>query len=189
MNRRWENETETLFVCPIFKLRRVSATIRDIKSHYFLLENPNWVNIIPLTREGNIIMIRQFRIGANDWTLEIPGGIIEANESPLEAALRELQEETGYGRGEAHYLGKVEPNPATHSNWCHSFLIKDVELVGDINLDDGEEIEIKEVSLEKIPDMIRHGEISHSMVLNAFFLYQLRQSERGNPEPWVQVLF
>ena len=140
---------------------------------FFLLNCQDWVNIIAITKENNIVMVKQHRFGTSKTELEIPGGIIEEGEEPMEAAKRELLEETGYEGNKFTYLGHVDPNPAFQTNKCHVTLIENCVLVSKQKLDPGEDIAVETVSQRNIQELIRNGTIRHSLVLAAFSLYNL----------------
>ena len=140
---------------------------------FFLLNCQDWVNIIAITKENNIVMVKQHRFGTSKTELEIPGGIIEEEEEPMEAAKRELLEETGYEGNKFTYLGHVDPNPAFQTNKCHVTLIENCVLVSKQKLDPGEDIAVETVSQRNIQELIRDGTIRHSLVIAAFSLYNL----------------
>ena len=160
---------------PIFTLRtdRARSPRTNQAYDFYILESADWVNIIPITPKREVILIRQYRHGIQDMALEIPGGIIEPDDSPREAALRELAEETGYSASQISALDHVWPNPAFLDNRCYTFLARDAALTGDQKPDEKEDIEVILVPLERIPDMIRHGEIRHSLVVAAFYKFHL----------------
>ena len=140
---------------------------------FFLLNCQDWVNIIAITKENDIVMVKQHRFGTSKTELEIPGGIIEEGEKPMEAAKRELLEETGYEGNKFTYLGHVDPNPAFQTNKCHVTLIENCVLVSKQKLDPGEDIAVETVSQRNIQELIRDGTIRHSLVIAAFSLYNL----------------
>ena len=142
---------------------------------FFVLEVGSWVNIIPITPDNKILLIRQYRHGIRSMTLEIPGGIVEADDSPEEAAVRELREETGYKAGEIVSLGWVHPIPAIHNNRCFTFLAKNVVPDGLQKQDECEDIEVVLYPVSAIKELIASGKISHALVIAAFQRYFLRQ--------------
>jgi ADP-ribose pyrophosphatase len=144
---------------------------------FYILESSDWVNVIPLTESEEVILIRQFRFGTESVTLEIPGGIVEPGMTPLEAAQRELMEETGYHSEEWEYLGYVHPNPAFLNNRCHSFVARQVKKVAEIDLEESEEIEVREAPLKDIQELIAKGEITHSLVVCAFHWLELKDKK------------
>jgi len=159
----------------VFSLRTDRAcSPRTGQEHdFFILESSSWVNVIPLTPQNEVIMVRQYRHGIRDVTLEIPGGIVESHDTPEEAAGRELREETGYRASEMILLGSVHPNPAIQSNRCYTFLAKDVFLAGEQEQDEKEDIEVLPLPLSEIPRLIRNGEITHALVLVAFYRFYM----------------
>jgi 8-oxo-dGTP pyrophosphatase MutT (NUDIX family) len=144
---------------------------------FYVLESSPWVNVLPITPDNKIVLVRQYRHGIRDNTLELPGGVIEPKDSPLQAALRELQEETGYTTSEIVELGWLHPNPAIQSNRCYTYLAKDVVLSGAQDQDDREDIEVVLCPLSEIPEMIRTGIINHALIIAAFHLYFLTYPE------------
>ena len=157
----------------IFNLRmdRARSPLTGAEHDFVVLESAPWVNIIPLTPTQEVILIRQYRHGIREVTLEIPGGLVEAADTPLTAAKRELMEETGY-RGETWIdLGYVHPNPAIQDNRCHTFLALGVTPAGPQALDEKEDIAVLLRPLAEIPRLIREGEISHALVVAAFWRF------------------
>ncbi len=140
---------------------------------FTVLNFADWVNIIPLTADGQVIMIRQYRHGNRQTSIEIPGGVIDPGESPMAAARRELLEETGYSSNELIELGSVAPNPALQNNRCHTFLAKGVWREAEQSLDPMEEIQITPYPLEQVLQMVGNGQIDHALVVAAFSLYML----------------
>jgi len=161
----------------ILKVREDAvADPRDGREHpRVILESPDWVNIIPVTRSGELVLIRQFRFGVWSPSLEIPGGMVDPGEEPEAAAIRELDEETGYHPDQVVPLGWVHPNPALQANRCHSFLALGCERIHEGRQEAGEDIVVELRRREEIPGLILNGEISHSLVVAAFFLEEHRR--------------
>lgn len=159
----------------VFNLRHDRACSPRTNQTYdfYVLESPPWVNVIPLTLENDVILIRQYRFGSQDITLEIPGGLVEYSDSPEEAARRELWEETGYREESLVPLGFVNPNPAIQNNLCYTFLARNVFHVGQRNQDEREDIEVVLRPLSDIPRLIKEGMITHALVIAAFYRYYM----------------
>lgn len=174
----WETlETTLLADLKIFSAKAVRRKHpkRDAVGTFYVLDSAEWVNIIPLTQDKHVVMIRQYRHGTNAITLEVPGGLIERGEDPREAGMRECREETGYAAPEAALLlGINEPNPAFMNNQCHSFLWQHCVPTQAQAFDEFEDIEVELVPLGAIPRLIADGTIKHSLTLTAFFYYTLR---------------
>jgi ADP-ribose pyrophosphatase YjhB (NUDIX family) len=152
--------------------RAVSPRTREAHDFYVLESDP-WVNVIPITEDNQIILVQQYRHGLKTVTLEIPGGLVENGESPLEAAKKELRQETGYEAAEWIELGSVHPNPAIQSNSCFSFVAKGAHNVGELELDEREDIEVVLKPLAQVPRLIREGSITHSLILAAFYKFYM----------------
>jgi len=140
---------------------------------FYRLQGPDWVNVVAFTRQGELLVVEQFRHGIDASTLEIPGGGCDAGEAPETAAWRELREETGFISGDWAYLGFCTPNPATQNNRCHTFLALDCDPAGDLDLDPAEELQVWACSWPEWQGLMRRGEIHHALVLTAFQLLGL----------------
>lgn len=181
---RWRRlDSSRLQDCRIFDLDRVRLAPPDggPAGEFFVLRAPEWVNVIPLTARREVVLVRQFRFGIEEATLEIPGGMCDAGESPGDAAAREMLEETGYASPSIVPLGWVHPNPAIQTNRCHSFLAPGARAVAEASPDPHERIEVVTVPLDRIPALVREGAIRHALVVSAFHLLSLR-SEGGGSE-------
>ncbi|MGE5234043.1 MAG: NUDIX hydrolase [Acidobacteriota bacterium] len=171
--RRWkQTHVEALFEHRLFRLERHRLAAGEERRESLVLQAPDWVNVVALLPGQDVLLIRQWRFGIQGPTLEIPGGMVDAGESALEAAARELLEETGYRARDWSLLGEVEPNPAFLSNRCTTFLATDLERVGEPLGDGEEEITLETVPLERIPQLIAGGEIRHALVIAAFYHLQ-----------------
>ncbi|HQQ78057.1 MAG TPA: NUDIX hydrolase [Thermoanaerobaculia bacterium] len=148
---------------------------RSGKPHdFFVLECTDWANVVALTDSREVVLVRQFRAGTRSVTLEIPGGSVEKGESAAAAVRRELREETGYAAGSWTRIGVVHPNPAIQGNRCFTYLATGCRRVGALMPDEGEDLAVELVPLRRIPDLIRKGRITHSLVIAAFHFLSLR---------------
>jgi len=147
------------------------------KHDFYVIESRDWINIIPLTDDDQVVMIRQYRHGSREVTLEIPGGLVDPGDTPKKAAARELLEETGYQAKKWIKIGVVNPNPALFNNHCYTFSAQKIKKVADPRPDQTEDIETVLIPLKKIPGLISRGEIDHAMVITAFTHFFLRYPE------------
>ena len=132
-----------------------------------VLEGPDWVNVVAVTPDEEIVLIRQFRFGTGHVTLEIPGGCIDKGEQHGDAARRELREEAGFTTDDWTYLGCVEPNPAVQGNLCHHWLARGARRTHEQELDGGEDISVLTLPMDDVRRRIQEGEIRHALVLTA----------------------
>lgn len=138
---------------------------------FTVVNAPLWVNILPLTADNEVVLVQQFRHGTSAVTLEIPGGVVMESENPLDAAMRECLEETGWGASHpASLLGIVEPNPAFMENRCYVYVWKDCVSMRPQNLDPLEDISVHVVPVETFLHYAASGKIRHSLVLSAIAL-------------------
>lgn len=139
---------------------------------YFVLEYPDWVNVLAITKDKKFLMIRQYRHGTETTNYEFCGGCVDKEDaSPLAAAQRELSEETGYGNGKWHFNLKMSANPSTTNNWTYNFIAEDVEKIGEQHLDGGEDISYHLLSLDEIKELLNNNEIIQSVHACALWKY------------------
>jgi ADP-ribose pyrophosphatase len=146
--------------------------VRQTERDFVVIAAPDWVNVVALTTDGHLVLVRQFRFGINDFSLEIPGGVIEAGEDPVAAGLRELAEETGFVGTSARLLGSVHPNPAIQNNRCHLVLVEAAARTASIDWDPDEEIAVTTAPVADVLAAARDGRITHSLVLCGLFLFE-----------------
>lgn len=176
--KKWPTlETKNILKAHVFRylqVRRQSPTSREV-GEFDIVQCSNWVNIIAITPDKKIVLIKQFRHGTEEYTTEIPGGAINHGEVSLVGAKRELLEETGYTSNNWKSIGKLDVNPAFMTNTCEVFLAMDAEKTDSQNLDPFEEIEVFLEDIKNIPELVKRGEITHSLVIAAFYFLQGQQ--------------
>lgn len=153
------------------------------ESTFSIVESSDWVNVVALDKQDNLILIRQFRVGTGHFTLEVPGGMVDPGEQPRDAALRELYEESGYRAERIVDLGFVEPNPAIFNNRAYMFLAEGCELAGAQVLDEGEDIEVALTPRTEALRMLHSGQITHALVSVALSRYELHAAGLLNLAP------
>ncbi len=136
-----------------------------------MINAPDWVNVIALTPDHRLVLVNQFRYGIDEFSVEIPGGVIDAGEDCIAAGIRELREETGYVGTGARLLGSVHPNPAMQSNRCHLVLVENARLEAGLDWDPDEEMEVAVKPVDEVYAMAYAGRITHAMVLDALLLF------------------
>lgn len=159
-----------------FSLRedRMVSPRTGLEAPYYVLEVADWVNVVALTPERDLVLVRQYRFGRERFSLEVPGGVIEPGEDPRDAAVRELREETGFEGERVEPLGCLEPNPALQNNRCFTFVVEGCRRVAEPELDEGEDVTVELMPLARLPEAIARGELTHSMALAALFQNHLR---------------
>jgi len=141
---------------------RTRQTLRRL-----VLDTSDWVNVVALTAERRLVVVRQYRFGSGTVTTEIPGGVIDLGEPPQAAAERELREETGYTAERWRALGPVQPNPAFQTNLCHHYLAEGARRTHGLELDPGEDIVVDTLDLAEVRAQVLCGAIRHSLVISA----------------------
>lgn len=162
----------------IFQIRSdVKVSPRTGQQHdFFVIDCVNWVNVIAVTPDDHLVMVEQYRHGSNTVELEIPGGMIDSEDSsPVEAGVRELREETGYEGVNAAIIGQVYPNPAIMSNTCYTLLVQACHPRHETVFDHGEDLITRLVPVAEIPRLVSTGQIRHSLVVVALYHFELWQ--------------
>ena len=159
-----------------FHVIRRSEVTKKI-GRFDVLESYDWVNVIAIDNNQNVVMVKQYRHGADEITLEIPGGAVDLGEDKLVAAKRELREETGHTSDEWHFLGEVTPNPAFLNNRCATYLALNCEKTHELQLDAFEEIEVELHPMSEVEKMLADGRIHHALVVAGFYYYSRFQNK------------
>lgn len=174
-NRKWKVlASEYLAKKPWFTVRHESLELPDGRRipDYYVLEFPDWVNVIALTAEGKYVMVSQYRHGREETAYELVAGVSEPSDaSMLDAAKRELAEETGYGGGEWRLLTVVAPNPANQNNLTHCFLATGVEPLGSQHLDPTEELSVHLLTLDEVKELLRTDQIRQALMAAPLWRY------------------
>ena len=161
----------------IFKVRfdcRTSPRTGD-EHDFFVIESVDWCNVVALTPDNQLVMVEQYRQGTNLIELELPGGMIDPGEGPIETAARELREETGHAGDAPETVGFVYANPAIMNNKVHTVVIRNAAKQHDTQFDAGEDMVTRLVLLDDVPKLIGNGTISHSLMVAALCRFQLAE--------------
>ncbi len=156
------------FTARVDKVKLPTGSIID---EYYILEYPEWVNTIAITKEGRFVFVRQYRHGIGKTVNELCAGVVEDGEKPIDAAKRELLEETGFGGGTWKPWMKLSANASTQTNYTHSFLATGVELIDNQHLDKGEDIKVMVFTREEVLRMLRQGEVWQSLMAAPLWKY------------------
>lgn len=147
---------------------------------FFIIDSVNWVNVVALTPENQMVLIEQFRHGSGTVELEVPGGIMDATDaSPEATGCRELLEETGYEGEQPRIVGQVFPNPAIMSNKCFTVFVRNCRYAKAVQFDHAEDLVTKLVPLEDVPGLVASGQIRHSLVVAALYQFDLWRKNQG----------
>lgn len=170
-------EDKVTLKTPVFSaVERRCVSPKDGGERVFAcLKAPEWANVLAITPDGLVALVRQFRHGTREFSMELPGGVVEADQTPLEAAKRELLEETGYSASSYELLCSIRPNPALFDNTIHTYLAKDAVPTGHTDFDENEELDLHMVNLDELKAMILDGRIDHAMMVAAIGLYLVKR--------------
>lgn len=166
-----------------YLVKRPWATLRvdklempngHIKEEYYVLEYPTWVNMIGITKENKILFVKQYRHGAAQVLVELPAGVVEDGEDPEEGAKREMLEETGYAFDKIEYICELFANPATSGNKTYTYLLTGGVKVQEQDLDDSEDIEVLELTIEETKELLLNNKIGQALHTSALF-YTLKK--------------
>ncbi|MGH3090320.1 MAG: NUDIX hydrolase [Rubrobacteraceae bacterium] len=170
---RWEKlSSERLLETPYFALRADRLRLPDgkIKDAYYVIERQNAVFVFPLTKDDEVVLVRQYRPAIERMELCIPAGLIEDGEEPIEAAKRELREEAGHGGGEWEEVVALSSSPGLKNNWAHVFLVRNVEEIAPLDPDEFERLELVKVPPGELKSLVYSGEIVSSSGVAAIML-------------------
>jgi 8-oxo-dGTP pyrophosphatase MutT (NUDIX family) len=176
MIKKWNLiKSEKINSCRIFSTRKdiILSPVTGKEHDFYVVESPDWVNVVAITPDNQVVLIEQYRHGTGSVTIEIPGGTVDPGESPIEAAKRELLEETGYASHNWVCIGKVHPNPAMQNNTCYTFLARDAREVQSQSFEGTEDIAVSLISTSNIPNLVSEGKITHALVIAAFYWYSI----------------
>ena len=176
-NKPWK-VLESSYFRPRFRIDKCELSNGNILNAT-VLEFSAWANIVALTKNNEVVLIRQYRHGIQEVILELPGGSVDKGETPLEAAKRELMEETGYVSDAFIEVGQASPNPAIYMNRVYSFLALDVEPTGNQSAYDAGTVEVTLISLDEVIAMAKKGQLTNSLNISTLF-FALGHLERNS---------
>ena len=170
MEKPWKTiHSESLLKTSVFEVTKEKCQLPDrrIMPAYYRVNCGDWINVVPFTKEGKLLMLRQYRHGNRQWHWEVPGGAMsmKSGESPLAAAQRELLEETGHESTEWEEAGVHFPNPALQGNRLHTFIAHNCVRTSELKLDPFEDLTLHELTPAEVKELIRKKELNHSLIL------------------------
>ena len=174
-------DSEQVADCEVFAVHRATfeRECDGEKAKFYLVENPDWVNVIAVTLNNDAIFIEQYRQGTESMIFEIPGGMVDDGEDPEVTIRRELAEETGYTAGRVIKIGRSYPNPAQQSNVLYHYLALGCERTGDVKFDEHESIVTRLVPLQQIDELVHNGTITHALAITAIYFAQRYLKNEG----------
>lgn len=175
-------KSKEMIKTPFFRMRMDECELPDgrVNPHYYVFEFREWVNVVPVTADGQMVLVEQYRHAGAEVFLEVPGGSTDAgDEKPALAGARELREETGYGAGEWIVCGHTYPNPALQTNRLHTLLALDCQNVGAQELDPFEDLTVRLMPVKDIYRMLDRGELKHALIVASLTLARPHLLDRG----------
>jgi ADP-ribose pyrophosphatase len=164
-------ESEYLHKEPWLTIRKEKCELPNgtIMPAYYVLEYPTWVSVLALTKDNKAVFVKQYRHGLGVVSIELPGGVVDAGETPEQGIRREIREETGYEFDSYAYLGKISPNPATSTNYMYMYLATGGEKVAEQSLDETEDVEVVLYSLDEVKQLLKENKIVQSLHCTTIF--------------------
>ena len=172
--KKWEiNKRQEIFNRRIFSIDDLHChhPKKNVEHNFFILNNPDWINVVVLTEENQLVFVKQHRLGTDEITIETVAGLMDGGESSEESARRELREETGYQAGELLLMKKLSANPAIMSNHIYFYLALNARKIANQELDHAEDIKVITVPEEEALQMVSDGRISHTIIVTALSLF------------------
>lgn len=169
-------ESKDIFSENWLKLRADKCLLPDgrIMDPYYVIEVPSWTNMVIITKDEKIVLVKQYRHASGEITLELPGGILEKGEAPKDSAIREMQEETGYVSNEIEFLSQTLSNPALHTNTAYFFLARNAEKMVPTHFDPFEDLQLETYTKEELKQLLNDGKIQHGVQIGAIYQAMLR---------------
>jgi len=156
-------------------LRETRRNPRDGREHVFCVQaSRDWATVVPVTADGRVVLVRQFRPGTGEVTWEFPGGVVESGEEPLSAVRRELEEESGFTAGELVHVASFRPNPALIRNSMHVYLARGCQPSGSRHFDDAEDLDTWSATVEEVDRMIEDGSMDHALMVASWLFTRRR---------------
>jgi ADP-ribose pyrophosphatase len=164
-------ESDYLHKEPWLTIRKEKCELPNgtVMPAYYIIEYPTWVSVLALTKDNKAVFVKQYRHGLGVVSIELPGGVVDAGETPEQGIKREIKEETGYEFESYEYLGKISPNPATSTNYMHMYLARGGEKVAEQSLDETEDVEVALYSLDEVKQMLKENKIVQSLHCTTIF--------------------
>jgi len=173
-----------VYETPIFSLHKKNVVPdgENESKQFYVIEAPEWINVIALTEDNKIVLVEQYRHGINETTLEIPGGMADYGEKPFKAAKRELVEETGFTSENWKFLGKCSSNPAIINNFTHLYLAEDCIKTDKQHTDGTEDIAVHTIPISDFLELVKDGTVHHAIVMAAVSKLLLDKPELNSIE-------